>query len=284
MDQKKGNNNTMNVKIANCLFAIVTIVILCAASPSHASDLAIPLELGEPNFFGVGIGGYPDYFGSDDYTFGGGPIGKIMIGDERYIKIVVNDVRANLIEHKNWRFGPGLLYRFGRDDVDDEKVSKLEEIDGALNLGAWGGYTWRDPDNSRLQFGVSGWTYWDVSDATDNGWTVGANAWGLVPVATPVSLGFGAGTTWGNDDYTSTYFGVSQEGAMVSGLPAFDAGSGMRDIRVWAVGILHLSKKWHAGAGLLYSRMLGDAADSPIVDERGSKDQWIYGIGMLYSW
>lgn len=65
---------------------------------------------------------------------------------------------------------------------------------------------------------------------------------------------------------------------MASGLPVFDAGSGIRDIRVWAVGIVHLSKKWHAGAGLLYSRILGDAGDSPIVDERGSKDQWIYGV------
>ena len=105
MNKKECSNRTMDNKIVNCLFAIVTIVILSAASPSYASDLAIPLELGEPNFFGIGIGMYPDYFGSDDYSFGGGPIGKVMIGDERYINIVVND----------------LLYLPGRPIDDDRR-------------------------------------------------------------------------------------------------------------------------------------------------------------------
>jgi outer membrane scaffolding protein for murein synthesis (MipA/OmpV family) len=34
----------------------------------------------------------------------------------------------------------------------------------------------------------------------------------------------------------------------------------------------------------MYSRLVGDAADSPIVAERGSENQWIYGVGTLYAW
>jgi outer membrane scaffolding protein for murein synthesis (MipA/OmpV family) len=34
----------------------------------------------------------------------------------------------------------------------------------------------------------------------------------------------------------------------------------------------------------MYLRLMGDAADSPIVSVEGSRDQWIYGAGALYSW
>jgi len=52
----------------------------------------------------------------------------------------------------------------------------------------------------------------------------------------------------------------------------------MRDVRGWAAAMYHLSQNWHLGAGALYSRLLGDAADSPLVADRGSKNQWISGV------
>jgi outer membrane protein len=50
------------------------------------------------------------------------------------------------------------------------------------------------------------------------------------------------------------------------------------------VAMLHLSPKYHLGAGLMYSRLVGDAADSPIVSQEGSKNQWVYGVGALFAW
>ncbi|WP_370177858.1 MipA/OmpV family protein [Alteriqipengyuania sp.] len=32
-----------------------------------------------------------------------------------------------------------------------------------------------------------------------------------------------------------------------------------------------------------YSRMIGDAADSPFVAQRGSADQWLAGAGLGYT-
>jgi outer membrane scaffolding protein for murein synthesis (MipA/OmpV family) len=34
----------------------------------------------------------------------------------------------------------------------------------------------------------------------------------------------------------------------------------------------------------MYSRLVGDAADSPIVSQEGSKNQWVYGMGALFAW
>jgi len=45
-----------------------------------------------------------------------------------------------------------------------------------------------------------------------------------------------------------------------------------------------LSSNWHAGAGGLYARMIGDAGDSPVVSIRGSRNQFIYGAGVAYTW
>ena len=57
----------------------------------------------------------------------------------------------------------------------------------------------------------------------------------------------------------------------------------MRDVRGWAAAMYHLSQNWHLGAGALYSRLFGDAADSPLVADRGSKNQWISGVMALYA-
>lgn len=65
--------------------------------------------------------------------------------------------------------------------------------------------------------------------------------------------------------------------SLASGLPIYVPGSGVRDARAWTMALLHLSLQWHLGAGAMYLRIMGDAADSPIVSDEGSKNQWIYG-------
>jgi outer membrane protein len=77
---------------------------------------------------------------------------------------------------------------------------------------------------------------------------------------------------------------VRPSDSLASGLPIYVPGSGVRDARAWATALLHLSPQWHLGVGALYSRLLGDAADSPIVADEGSKNQWVYGVGALYAW
>lgn len=257
--------------------------LFCSLGHARASDLIIPLELPQPNFFGVGAGGYPDYLGSDDTAFGAVPFGRASLGGERFINLLGNDVRLNLLDSPNWRLGPEFLYRFGREDVDDEVVASVHEIDDSADLGLFAGYNWRDPQEIRKQAGVGAWGLWDMTDVY-NGWTAGASVYAMYPVARPVTVAAGAGATYGSAEYMDTYFGVTGLDSLASGLAPFFADGGMRDVRVWSVAILHLSPQWHTGVGVLYSRLLGNAADSPLVSERGTEHQWIYGAGVLYSW
>lgn len=41
---------------------------------------------------------------------------------------------------------------------------------------------------------------------------------------------------------------------------------------------------WHLAVGAKYFRLLDDAQDSPVVDNRGERDQWIAGLGFAYGW
>ncbi len=264
---------------------IILVVIMILTSPASvwSSDLMIPLELPEINMVGAGVGAYPDYLGSDEYSLGVAPLGSMSLGGGRFISILASDFRINLLNSPNWRLGPEFVWRFGREDVEDEIVNKVHEIDDSPELGVFGGYRWFDPKEMRKQAGVGVWGVYDVSSA-HGGWTAGGSIYGMLPVAMPLTIAAGAGFTYGSDDYMDAYFSVTDQDTLASGLAPYIAGAGVRDGRGWMIAMIHFSRHWHAGAALMYSRLIGEAADSPLVGERGSEHQWVYGVGALYSW
>ena len=253
------------------------------AEAAKADEFMIPLELPQPNFVGLGVGGYPDYLGSDDTAVGVAPIARLSLGGDRFVRLLANDIRVNLLDDPNWRLGPAGIWRMGRDDVDDDVVRKVHEIDDSVSLGLFGAYVWRDPQDIRRTAGVGAFALADVSDVYD-GWTAGLNAYATQPVAATWTLGGGAAFTYGSGNYMDEYFGVTRADSLASGLPVYVPESGLRDVRAWAVALLHLSPQWNLGAGAMYMRLIGDAADSPIVSDRGSRNQWVYGIIGLYAW
>jgi outer membrane protein len=276
----KKSSELMSVSLrAAAVFAVAVM----ATRQGHADDFAIPLDLPQINFIGIGVGAYPDYFGSSDYNVGAAPFGRLSLGGERFVRLMANEVRVNVLDDPNWQLGPVGLWRFGRDDVDNAVVDRVHEIDDSISLGLFGGYIWRDPQEIRRMAGVSAWVLGDVSGVY-NGWTGGLNAYVMQPAAKMVTLAGGAAFTYGSGDYMDEYFGVTPADSLASGLPVYTPGSGVRDVRGWAAAVLHLSLQWHLGAGVMYSRLVGDAADSPLVSEEGSKNQWVYGVGALYAW
>lgn len=276
----KKSNELMNM----CLRAAAVLAVAAMATrQGHAEDLVIPIELSQLNFFGIGVGAYPDYIGSNDYNVGVAPFGRLSLGGSRFVSLLGNEIRVNVLDHPNWQLGPVGLWRFGREDVDNTVVDNVHHIDDSISLGLFGGYVWRDPEEIRRMAGVSAWAVGDVSGVY-NGWTAGLNAFAMQPVAKMVTVGGGVAFTYGSGNYMDEYFGVTPADSLASGLPVYVSGSGVRDVRGWAATVLHLSPQWHLGAGVMYSQLVGNAADSPLVSREGSKNQWIYGVGALYAW
>jgi outer membrane protein len=238
-----------------------------------------------PNVVGVGGGAYPDYLGSDNYTAGAAPFFRwTFTGQQRYLQFLVTELSLNVLDDPTFAFGPVLNYRFGRnDDVEDHKVRKMEEIDDTVEAGAFASYTWKDTNNPRHRFIASLEGLFDVGGEYD-GWTAMANARYWFPVSKPIDLLIGVGTTYGNSQYMNTYFGVSSDDAARAGLKKFEADGGFRDVNAQFAAVFHFSMNWHLGVGVKYFDLVSDAADSPIVDKRGDANQFVYGLGLAYSW
>jgi outer membrane scaffolding protein for murein synthesis (MipA/OmpV family) len=86
-----------------------------------------------------------------------------------------------------------------------------------------------------------------------------------------------------DDAFQNAYFGVTPAVTAATGLPAFRAGGGFHAVGI-AAGITHmLGRQWGIQAYAGYDRLIGDAADSPIVRAFGSRNQYSAGLGLFYS-
>ncbi|HEV2865586.1 MAG TPA: MipA/OmpV family protein [Allosphingosinicella sp.] len=86
-----------------------------------------------------------------------------------------------------------------------------------------------------------------------------------------------------DDDYQDAYFAVTPAVAAATGLPAYDPDGGLHAVGVVAGLTYMLNRNWGVTAYAGYDRLVRDAADSPIVREFGSRNQWSAGLGISYS-
>jgi outer membrane protein len=88
---------------------------------------------------------------------------------------------------------------------------------------------------------------------------------------------------------TSPYFGITQTqsiGSTVAGLPrlaAYNAGGGVYSYGAGAQIEYFFSPQWSAHVLTEYERLTGSAADSSLVIQRGSPNQFTFGLGATYS-
>jgi MipA family protein len=86
-----------------------------------------------------------------------------------------------------------------------------------------------------------------------------------------------------DERYMNAFYGVTPAAAARTGLPVYVPDGGIHAAGVAAGLRYQVNSSWgiHAHAG--YDRLVGDAADSPIVRAFGSRDQLYGGLGLSYS-
>lgn len=89
-------------------------------------------------------------------------------------------------------------------------------------------------------------------------------------VAPDTTLGFGAALTLAGDRYLQTYFGISPEQAARTSYPLYTPSSGLRDVELSASLRHEFDRHWVLLASTSVTRLLGPAADSPLVKKAGS--------------
>lgn len=264
--------------------AVILTVGSVAGEARAQSRLAIPGPFDAfPNFVSAGVGTAPDYLGSDDYLIGAAPAARIDL-DIATFRLLGNWAMFDLLTDSAFSIGPSGILRFGRNGVEDEVVSQLPELDITVELGLSAGYEFVDSEDPIKRLAIGADILHDVGGVHD-GFVGNFYARATYPLWWQGSAIVGTlGATVVDDDFADTYFTVSGAESAITGLPAFNAGAGARDVRFGFGLAQSLSLNWHLGAGLIYSRVIGDAGRSPIVDERGSRNQFILGVGVAYAW
>jgi MipA family protein len=264
--------------------ALIIAVVAPVANPAWGQEAVPIITPTMPNYVGFGLGVTTEYLGADEYYFGGLPLARYQFGDSfRYASLVGTFVDLNLINHPIFRFGPTAQLRLGRSNVSDRAVRRLPSISKTVEAGVFGGLEFVDPGDPRKRIKLDLRIQQDLAGEHD-GWIASGGVQGWYPIEGLAEVGLALGTTYGSRDYMATFFDVRRQDSAQSGLAPFSADAGFRDVRVTLGALVPVTEHWLVGAGLMFMRLVGDAADSPIVDDRGTPNQLSGGLGVAYAW
>lgn len=96
-------------------------------------------------------------------------------------------------------------------------------------------------------------------------------------------LSIGPRARFANGRYVRAFYGINPDQSALTGLPVHDVGGGLHSAGALTFAQYRLSDRIGLQAYGRYDRLLGDAADSPLVhSDVGSRDQFEAGIGLSY--
>lgn len=217
----------------------------------------------------------PDYMGSDDYRlFPSGSINFARRGTQPGFGAPDDGASLGLIGGPRW--SAGLVGRLRGPRENDNDLQGFEKVDWAAEGGVFAAWWPRDGLRLRgeLRRGVGGHQSWIADAGADAVWRKG----GLV-------ASLGPRLTWADDDFARTYFGVDPAEAQRS---PFDIAPYAPDGPAMAAGLtasaeFPLNRRWNLVAAARYRHALGDIADSPIVADLGSPDQFSASLSFRYT-
>jgi len=261
--------------------AIAVLTLGSAAGAASAQEGAHGYGAAQSGGFSLGVGGVvgvkPKYEGSDEYEAFGFPIVFPKFGGndlEGRVKVRgADDVRFKLFEAGGFEVGPLAGYAFGRDEDDGDLLRGLGDVDDGFVVGAYAGY-----HLGTVLFDVS---YHQIVSGNDDGYQIRFGA-EVERYFSPSLRGVArVGTTFADDNYTDSYFGITRAQSLRSAanLSAYEADSGIKDVHVELGLTWDVTERWQLKGSARYGRLVGDAADSPIVE---SEDQFSALIGASY--
>jgi len=243
------------------------------AAPASAADGTFGLNVG------AGVFVSPKYQGSSEYRVLPVPLiiprfsGEPSEFRRRLTVRGLDDIRFDLLDNERFELGPVVGYTFGRDEDDADILDGIGDVDGGLLLGGYAAY-----DLDWFKVAVAATT--QVTGG-ENGFQVTLGAERGFEVAPDVTLTARLGTTFADENYMDTNFGITaaQSLASTANLPSYDAGSGIKDVHLELGAKIALTEKWDMNLRARYGRLVGDAADSPVVE---SEDQLSGGVRLVY--
>ncbi len=221
---------------------------------------------------GVGPEYRPDYFGSDDYEFRPDP--QVYIKVRNFVFLDNDGADLALFGVARFALGPSIRLLGDRDEDENAALVGLGDIDRTLELGGFIATTFlnRVQVRAKVRKGVVG---------GHDGLTVDAAGTVLLFRHGRFSTAAAGQVTWINNSLADTFFTVTPEQSLASGLPEYEADAGFRDIGGSLNGYINVGKRWSLNPYVQYRRIFSDIADTPIISQFGDRNQFTVGMHLM---
>jgi outer membrane protein len=261
------------------------LVVLSASAGAHAADLYAvppppPAAVVPPPGWTVTLGGElrisPRFEGSSNYWVYPFPVFNVRrAGTPLPFRATRDGFGLALFDYGPFRAGPVGKVRMPRWESSDDALRGLGDVNFAVEVGAFAEFWWTPWLRTRaeLRQGFGGHTG-IVADLTGDV---------VVPATPQLTLSGGPRLSLASGAALQPYFGIDLAQSLTSGLPIYDAKGGVRSIGAGAKARYQWTPAWATHAFVEYERLTGGAANSPLVVQRGSPDQTVFGVGATYS-
>lgn len=244
---------------------------------------------------GLGAGLVPSYAGSDDYIVFPLPL---IVGRVGGVGIRPNGpgLTLDVLSPKpafgkrktRLAFGPAVRIRNDRNiQIADNLVKAAGALDTALEVGLNAAVSFPGVFKPLDSLAIGAQARWDVLGAHE-GMVIEPQVNYATPLGKAFVLQVQAGMEFVDDSFANYYFSVTPAQRLGSGLPTFTANGGLNRVGTLVILNYDLSVNALDGGWSLfgvggYSRLLGDAANTPFTAQRGSANQFITGLGVGYT-
>jgi outer membrane scaffolding protein for murein synthesis (MipA/OmpV family) len=216
----------------------------------------------------------PDFEGAKDMMFSVSPIISVgKAGPDARFTSRNDDISFSLYDNGFLRAGVTGRIIFERDSEDE-----LEGLDPVRFGGEIGGFAEVYPtDWLRIRGEVR------QGIRSHDGVVADVAADAFLDVTPSVRVSGGPRISFASEEYFESYYGVNAGEATDSGLSEYHPdGGGIKSIGFGGAYDWKATEKLTASVFSEYSRMLGEAADSSLVEERGSPNQFTFGVSAAY--
>jgi outer membrane protein len=187
----------------------------------------------------------------------------------------LDDIRVRVLGGERLQVGAVTGYITDRDQSDGDLLRAWGDVEGGLVLGAYSGFRL-----GAIEFDAA---ILEKVTGDESGFEMRFGVETTQQVTTRTTVVARVGTTFGSEEYMQTYFGVTPAQAARSraGLPVYFADAGIKDVFVALGATMNLSDRWLLKAGGRYGRLLGEAADSPVI-ETENQLSGVLGLGYRF--
>ena len=197
-------------------------------------------------------------------------------GSKEWLDLPNDGIDYEFVETDNFRAGVVGNFRLSRDTNSLVRgFKRVRSIDVAIEAGGFAEFWPAEWLRTRVEVrdaalgadGVVGDLSADVVLHPANRWTATA----------------GPRISFASQAFMNSYYSVDAKQSATSGLRQYSSSAGLRSYGAGASLRYKWSDAWTTTAFAEYTRLAPNAAESPLIDERGSPDQLTIGIGAKYS-